>query len=235
MGDIALTELADEDVNHDQSTEFQDDSDGSSADEDSRQPILQNGPERLLLPMPSNIRSSEHPRLGLERIAKQELRLRRGHANDCLQNIRTLIGQRAFHYRNTLRAAADKTHRTRARATIYNVQQTQNHHCRLYIHTREAMIQLGISNQELTDNYKVLVKEDLVASTVATQPNAAGQSQFRLSWIWTTRTPANSTDNHLTECELHRNYFFPLSHLFVSLSCPLVAGTCSIASMDRRT
>ena len=51
--------------------------------------------ERMSLFLPSYLSEADRQRVGLNEVAKQELELRKGQANDCLEVIRTTLGQKA--------------------------------------------------------------------------------------------------------------------------------------------
>ena len=51
--------------------------------------------ERMSLFLPSYLSEADRQRVGLNEVAKQELELRKGQANDCLEAIRTTLGQKA--------------------------------------------------------------------------------------------------------------------------------------------
>ena len=51
--------------------------------------------ESMSLFLPSYLSEADRQRVGLNEVAKQELELRKGQANDCLEAIRTTLGQKA--------------------------------------------------------------------------------------------------------------------------------------------
>jgi hypothetical protein len=168
------------------------------------------GPESVSLPLPSNLSSEQRTMLGLDDLAAKELEIRQGHANDALHAVRLLLGKKSFAFRERLRPAVGKVQKTRAWAAIQAMNTEISHAARVYTVNRDAMIQLGLSQQDLTRSYKVLVRSDLVTSTAILQPNLPGQSQHKLSWIWTQDLSPDMQDNHLSECEsiLHRFFEF---------------------------
>ena len=129
-----------------------------------------------------------------------EMELRRGHANDCLGSIRRTIGQEAFEYKKVLRPAHDKIHQTRARSSIQNIHRGLVLQAQIYKRTREAMIKLGIESAVVEELYKPLTAEDIKTSSAVNNPNIAGSSKTKLSWIWTLHQGVQTNDNHLTEC-----------------------------------
>lgn len=158
-------------------------------------------PELFSIVLPSTLPQQSPYRPLLTRFIEKELELRKGHANDCLATMRTIIGQEAFSYKNILRACPDKLHRTRARSSIQVVHRNLVLQSRLYKRTRNAMLNLNIESATVLAVYKELTSKDIQVSAAITTPNIAGSSRTQLSWIWTTHQGVEPTDNHLTECE----------------------------------
>lgn len=158
-------------------------------------------PESLSIALPSAIPRLSSHRLLYTRLMTTELELRKGHANDCLAEMRTTIGQQAYQYKKVLRPAKTKVHRTRARSSLQNVYRALILQTRLYNRTRKAMLSLNMD--PLDPAYKELAKNDINVSSAVADPNVAGSSRMKLSWIWTTHQGVvEANDNHLTECEL---------------------------------
>jgi hypothetical protein len=162
-----------------------------------------------------------------------ELELRKGHANDCLAEMRTTIGQQAYQCKKNLKSAQTKVHRTRARTSIQNINRTLILQTRTYNRTRNAMLSLGMELDSLNSIYKSLTKDDISVSSAVADPNVAGSSRVKLSWIWTTHQGISVNDNHLTECKL-----FTLLSIWLtmnSLSGPLASCKGATTPMARRS
>ena len=161
-------------------------------------------PESFSISLPSALPHESSHRHLISRLMTMELELRKGHANDCLAEMRTSIGQQAYQCKKILKPALTKIHRTRARTSIQNVHRTLILQTRIYNRTRNAMLNLGMELDDLNSIYKPLTKEDISVSSAVADPNVAGSSRTKLSWIWTTHQGiAVVNDNHLTECELY--------------------------------
>jgi len=158
-------------------------------------------PESFSIALPSALPPQSSHRVLLLRLLTVELALRKGHANDCLTEIRTTIGQQAYQCKKLLKPAQTKTHRTRARSSIQNVHRTLILQTRIYSRSRNAMLSLGMELETLDSLYKPLTKDDISVSSAVSDPNVAGSSRTKLSWIWTTHQGIGVNDNHLTECE----------------------------------
>jgi hypothetical protein len=166
-------------------------------------------PESFSIVLPSALPRESPHRPFLNRIMEKELELRKGHANDCLAAIRTIIGQEAFQYKKILRPAHDKVHRTRARSSIQTVHRNLVLQSRIYKRTRSAMLSLNMESATLNLLYRELRADDIRVSSVIADPNVAGSSRTQLSWIWTTHQGVGPTDNHLTECKISTFSFLP--------------------------
>lgn len=174
-------------------------------------------PESLSIALPSALPRLSSHRLLLTRLMTTELELRKGHANDCLAAMRTTIGQEAYQYKKILRPAHSKVHRTRARSSIQNVHRALILQTRLYNRTRKAMLSLDMEFDDLDSVYKEITKADINVSSAVADPNVAGSSQMKLSWIWTTHQGVEANDNHLTECELFTQFRLYPAHLEQSI------------------
>lgn len=157
-------------------------------------------PELLVIPMASMLPCTSPHRTQLAGLIKTEFELRKGHANDCLSSIRQIIGHQSFQFKNLLRPATDKVHRTRARTSIQHVYRELTLKAQIYRQTRQALESLALEPQLLTTTYRILDKDDLKVSAAVGNPNQAGISQTSLSWIWTTIHGPLSADNYLMEC-----------------------------------
>ena len=160
-------------------------------------------PERSAIALPSTLPIGSAHRVPLARLLGQEFELRKGHANDALASVHRIIGQEAFQYKKILRPAPDKVHRTRARTSIQGVHRGLVLQSRIYTRTRNAIINLGLDPIMVSSMYQKLTKKDIGVSSAIADPNVAGSTQLRLSWIWTTHQGIGEigpTDNHLTEC-----------------------------------
>ena len=62
------------------------------------------------------------------------------------------------------------------------------------------MMKLGIDLEGVESLYKPLTAEDIKVSSAINDPNKAGSSRMKLSWIWTLHQGVQTNDNHLTEC-----------------------------------
>lgn len=156
-------------------------------------------PEHIKLPIPSAMAASVREQHQVSKLARKELVLRNGHANDTLQALQLALGQKSFQFRQHLRPAQGKVQTTRAWAAIQSVNEGISHHCRVYSLCRQAMISLGL--QETDEVYRPLMKEDVRTSTAVMHPNSPGLSQNKLSWIWTVQMADQERNNYLNECE----------------------------------
>ena len=159
-------------------------------------------PERMQLMMPSSFTRGDITRLGLESLARQELELRKGHANDALEGLRLALGHKALLWRTKVQVANTTRKRTRAWDDIKSARQQVEKNIRSYHRAQRAIINLG-ADKETMLTYKVIRPTDLKMSGDIVDPSQLGQQNDVLSWFW--RIPGNSTekdDSWMQECTL---------------------------------
>ena len=61
------------------------------------------GPEHMTIFMSSSLQHADVQRLGLATMARQELELRQGQADDALEGLRLALGHKALLYRSKVR------------------------------------------------------------------------------------------------------------------------------------
>ncbi|KAG1906159.1 uncharacterized protein F5891DRAFT_1125607 [Suillus fuscotomentosus] len=121
-------------------------------------------PEKAVIPLPSNLGQDTCTAIGVNALAKQELILRQGQANDALHNIRTV------------RVAKSQATATRAWAQVHSVDRAVS---------IQASIYLNLSADDaLLQRYQPLAKEHLKVSTTVADPNSRGQRNNTLPWFW---------------------------------------------------
>lgn len=158
-------------------------------------------PERMSLTMPSLFDHEDITRLGLENLAHQELELRRGQANDALENLRVALGHKALLWRTKVQPANTNKKRTRAWDDIKAARRQVEKHARSYYRARRAMINLG-ADEETMIRYKVIERTDLKMSGDVVDPSRLGQRNDALAWFW--RMPGNNEDQYdswMQECK----------------------------------
>jgi hypothetical protein len=164
-------------------------------------------PERRSIYLPSVIGHKRCGELGLRNMVKSELALRQGEANDALQAIRIAIGEKSFRFRKQLRNSKSKVQKTRSWDAIHAVDRRLQLKSLVYKRARHALISLG-APKTIRDRYQELKSKDLHTNTAIQEPNARGQRNQELSWIW--KMPGISFSNHETllhECEMFKIYW----------------------------
>ncbi|KAI9436339.1 hypothetical protein H4582DRAFT_1816946 [Lactarius indigo] len=119
-----------------------------------------------------------------EALAKAEIHLREGQLNDSLHHIRISLGHKSYLFRQDVRPARTQRLKTRAWAEVHAAESTVQHHARVYIRARQAMVNLG-AGTSLLDRYKVLRRQDLSVKTSVIAPHVRGQRNKSLPWFWT--------------------------------------------------
>ena len=140
--------------------------------------------EYISLHLPSHFGSSWCNANGAEDLAKAELRLREGQLNDSLRDIRDTLGHKSYVFRKEVRSARSQKYKKRAWADVQAIESSVQHHARVYVHARKALVDLGAST-DLLDRYKVLRRQDLSVKTSIIAPHVRGQRNKSLAWFWT--------------------------------------------------
>ncbi|KAK7678294.1 hypothetical protein QCA50_018642 [Cerrena zonata] len=144
--------------------------------------------ECLPIPLPSSF-GKVACKTRLQGLAAIELDLRIGQANDSLRYLRIAIGQKSFNFRTKFRPASGNSgykNRLRSYAEKHTLQMSIDQAAQIYTSARRALDILGASPDVLS-RFKVLNKTDLAASTAVIDPNARGERNNGLSWIWHTQ------------------------------------------------
>jgi hypothetical protein len=140
--------------------------------------------EHISLDLPSHLGHDRCNTNGFEDLAKAELRLREGQLNDSLHYIRIALGHKSYLFRNEIRPANSQRLKTRAWKGVHSVESTVQHHARVYMLARQAMVKLD-ADASLLNKYRVLTRQDLSVKTSVIAPHERGQRNKSLAWFWT--------------------------------------------------
>jgi hypothetical protein len=157
-------------------------------------------PEKTAICMPSSLMSEDIQRLGLQSLADQEIKLREGQANDCLQALRMALGHKAVLFRTKMRNATTSIRKTRTWDDIKVVTVKVNKHARAYRRARNALERLG-ADDAMMRRYEKLEKEDLKLSKDVMEENRFGQRNDVLPWFWRLEgRNSDQDDTWMQEC-----------------------------------
>lgn len=165
--------------------------------------------ERLAIPLPSSF-GKVACKTRIQGLAAIELDLRIGQANDALRFLRIAIGQKSFNFRTKFRTGSANSgykNRLRSYAEKHTLQMTIDQAAQVYTSARRALEVLG-APPDVLSKFKVLNKADLSASTAVVDPNARGERNNGLPWIWHTQHNPGEDPAWMDECMLHLRYFF---------------------------
>ncbi|KAI5982501.1 hypothetical protein EDC04DRAFT_2616638 [Pisolithus marmoratus] len=126
--------------------------------------------ELMSIWMPSSIGAAKLMELGLHDLLKEERELRIGQANDCLDQLRTDLGNKAMEG-------------TRAKKEIQKVVARVNKHVRSCQRARQAILWLD-PDVNMAQKYQEIRPEDLAVSKEVTEENRFGQGTSKLAWFW---------------------------------------------------
>jgi len=192
----------------------------------SSQVIVQEGPERAVLLLPSNIGLDRCIALGYETFVMQEKALRVGQMNDALQGLRLAISRKAVIFREGLRSSRSKNQKTRSWDEILQVDGSVRHHARMYCRARGAAMRLGMNASEMI-RFQPLTRAQLSVTTARIDPSLRGQRDSSLAWFWSMDVQADGkVANGMNECESPTSIMLCPVGLqeYDSLSCTLAEG-----------
>ncbi|KAG1882030.1 hypothetical protein C8R48DRAFT_767001 [Suillus tomentosus] len=139
-------------------------------------------PEKVVIPLPSNIGTKRCTELGVIHLVGQEVALREGQANDTLQAIRVLLADKAVLFRTTVRPAKSQAKSTRAWTQVHSVERVIRQQTMIYSKCRAQLGNLQAHN--LLEKYLRMERSHLKATAAVADPNARGQRNSTLPWFW---------------------------------------------------
>ncbi|KAG1861514.1 hypothetical protein DFJ58DRAFT_839661 [Suillus subalutaceus] len=140
-------------------------------------------PEKVVIPLPSNLGLERCISLGVADLVEQELTLREGQANDALHNIRVHLADKALIFQKTVRFVKSQAKSTRAWAQVHSVDRVVSINASVYSKCQSQLCRLT-ANDALLERYQPLLKEHLKVSTTVADPNSRGQRNNMLAWFW---------------------------------------------------
>lgn len=152
--------------------------------------------------MPSSLLHDQATQLGLSALQAEELELRKGQANDCLEKIRLSLGHKAIIYRQHFRSADSVWTGTRSKQEAQRCRLKIEKLVRSYQRARTAMERLGVDKDTLTRTYQEILPEQLSVDKEVTEENRFGQGSDKLAWFWRVNGAHESQqDAWINECE----------------------------------
>ena len=133
--------------------------------------------------MPSSIGSVKLAELDLIDLQKEEMELRIGQANDCLEKLRTNLGTKAMLYRQNFQSSNSTQDGTRTQKEIQKAVLQINKQVRSYHRARQAILRLD-PDVSIRQKYQEIHPEDLGVSKEVTEENRFGQGTSKLAWFW---------------------------------------------------
>jgi hypothetical protein len=135
-----------------------------------------------------------------------EIQLRLAQAEDALEGIRREICHKSYIYRTNVRLAANKKGKQRGYDAANAADRAMRHHVRVYNQARWALTALQAPSAQ-TERFLALQDSDLQALKSIYMPNAPGQSNIRIPWIWKLTPYADSDSEYLQECQSYLQLF----------------------------
>ncbi|KAF8141809.1 hypothetical protein EV363DRAFT_1151130 [Boletus edulis] len=139
--------------------------------------------EELSLLMPSSLRLISLKEAGGGNLINEEVQLRIGQANDCLERLRTHLGHRSIIFRLHLRSSTSVRSDTRSKQDLRRATWKINQDVQGYHRARESLIHLDAS-QDTIKQYQAIKPDQLGVSKDITEENRYGQGSDALPWFW---------------------------------------------------
>ncbi|PPQ82618.1 hypothetical protein CVT26_001627 [Gymnopilus dilepis] len=164
-------------------------------------------PEDESLLLPSYFSEPHRMYLELEFGAEVEMELRRGRAHDELEEVRKTIQTYNHHIAMKAKEVRSQRHMTRSQGIITRLRDAIRVPARRYNRTREAMIKLGLPNDDPV--FQQLKDTELWAKNTAL-PTGLGDSRVQDPWFWHIACPAgaSSAERAGFQCEMDRVKYF---------------------------
>lgn len=208
---------------HEWEDEFPDEAEEENPFVDNTMPRGERSPECMVISLPSTLGMSTASEGMPGRLAKEELELRMGQANDALHQVRMILGQKSFMFRTSVRGARSQQKKTRAWTEIEQLERSLRIQARVYMQCRRAIAALG-ADEDMLGKYKTLSPSDLKVSTAVVDPNMRGQRLATLPWFWSMDVEGDAEqDSVMEECTVRPHYFVescnnPVGQFIVSIT-----------------
>ncbi|KAG2341746.1 hypothetical protein BDR05DRAFT_887861 [Suillus weaverae] len=141
--------------------------------------------------------------LGLAKLREEELALRKGQANDCLEKIQLALGQKAVIYRQYFQSANSVWTGTRSKQDAQRCSLKIERLVRSYQRARSVMERLGMDQHDLENIYQEILPEQLTVNKDVTEENRFGQGSDKLAWFWRV-DGAHKSQHHAWMNEFYR-------------------------------
>lgn len=168
-----------------------------SADLETRQEL----PEQMALWLPSSLQQADRLTLGLSALAEQEIELRIGQADDCLEKLKSTIGYRSLLYRTSVRSAESSKKKTRAFGEVRAVWIKIRAIVAEYKRATVALRRLNAPKSVLL-RFQDITSADVKMGADVVEENRFGQSGYALAWFWRLGLDQDGVlgDDWMTEC-----------------------------------
>ncbi|KAG1784396.1 uncharacterized protein HD556DRAFT_1251391 [Suillus plorans] len=133
--------------------------------------------------------------LGLGPLQAEELKLRKGQANDYLEKLQMALGHKAIIYRQYFRSANSTWAGTRSKQEAQRCQLKIDKCVRSYQRARSAMEGLGMDKATLGSLYQPISPTELSIDKKVTEENRFRQGSDRLAWFWRGNNASQGQDD----------------------------------------
>ncbi|KAI6041034.1 hypothetical protein EDC04DRAFT_2566131 [Pisolithus marmoratus] len=143
-----------------------------------------NGPTSSCLPLPSHFGIDHCKAQKVHALAKMELELHIGQANDALHGLHLALADKAVVFKGVVRPTKNYLMRTQAWQMIHSIDSSMKQYAMIYRQCQLAMITLG-AGSDMLGHYQDLHKSQLSTSTATFTQGAHDHCGSQLPWFWT--------------------------------------------------
>lgn len=158
--------------------------------------------EHISIPLPSTV--TERP-ASWTPLVEKEGALRVAQAHEALEALRGLIAHKSYLYRSNKKLASGKRGRKTVYPRVSSLESAMRLECKRYDLALWALRRLSLLHKH--PELQELKSEDTRAVISIYDPNAAGERDKGLSWIWKVGLPSeqgvdpNAADEYVKDCE----------------------------------
>ncbi|KIK76542.1 hypothetical protein PAXRUDRAFT_169612 [Paxillus rubicundulus Ve08.2h10] len=133
--------------------------------------------------LPSSVGGPAAWELVFGNLVEEEIQLRIGQANECLERLRTDLGHKSILYRQNFCSSSSVCTDTRSKKEIQRLIFKINKNVRGYNRAQKALQNLG-AFPDVLGRFKLILPADLSVNKEVTEENRFGQGSDRLAWFW---------------------------------------------------
>ncbi|KAF6750008.1 hypothetical protein DFP72DRAFT_851984 [Ephemerocybe angulata] len=167
----------------------------SYPDSENSKPMSEDEPEKILLPLPSNLSQPSRASRNFECLAQTELKLRQGQAHDGLSDLRMAIKTYNFNVKWKRDNVVGQGPNTRAEMFLRMLIADKTRAGQKYRRARKALLRLGFDPKDPTLRPLDEKDAEVDQSKNTSVPSKLGDSKKNEPWYWNVSRPGGLTES----------------------------------------